>query len=76
MGKITLIHRHANPIDFGNPHASNWSIPFHQFDPALGSNDMPVDDMHVHDRVVQVDGRLLKEVYLLQVKGPGESTGP
>ena len=37
---------------------------------------MPVDDMYVHDGVVRVDGRLLKDVYLLQVKTPKESSGP
>jgi branched-chain amino acid transport system substrate-binding protein len=37
---------------------------------------MPVDDMYAHGGVVRADGRLLKDVYLLQVKTPKESSGP
>jgi len=38
--------------------------------------EMPVNDMYVHNGVVRIDGRLLKEVYLLQVKKPDESKAP
>ncbi len=53
---------------------------------ATGTNDSatvmkqmkstPVDDIYVHHGTIREDGRLMKELYLVQVKTPSESKGP
>jgi branched-chain amino acid transport system substrate-binding protein len=36
----------------------------------------PVNDIYVHHGTIREDGRLMKELYLVQVKTPSESKGP
>jgi branched-chain amino acid transport system substrate-binding protein len=38
--------------------------------------ELPVDDFFAHDGHIRVDGRMVHDMYLAQVKGPSESTGP
>ncbi len=37
---------------------------------------LPVNTPLIKNAVIREDGRLVRDIYLLQVKSPGESTGP
>lgn len=43
---------------------------------AAKMKELPVDDFFAPGGTVRADGRLVKEMYLVEVKSPGESTGP
>ena len=43
---------------------------------AARMKEMPVDDFFAPGGTVRADGRLVKEMYLVEVKAPAESTGP
>ena len=36
----------------------------------------PVNDMFVHDGRIRPDGRMVHDLYIVQVKAPGESKAP
>ena len=43
---------------------------------AAKMHDMKVDDMFAHGGVIRADGRMVYDMYLMQVKTPAESHGP
>ncbi len=53
---------------------------------ALGSNDpdkvmakmreTPINDFMTHDGTLRIDGRVLRDLYLFEVKSPAESKAP
>jgi branched-chain amino acid transport system substrate-binding protein len=38
--------------------------------------EMPINDFMTHNGTLRIDGRVLRDMYLLQVKKPEESKGP
>ncbi len=68
--------------------AGVWSALHHYFEAvkAVGSTDaekvmakmreMPINDFMTHDGKLRIDGRVLRDLYLFQVKTPAESKAP
>lgn len=43
---------------------------------AAKMREMPVNDFYTQDATIRADGRLVRDMYLMQVKSPEESEGP